>query len=149
MRWFSRAALATVAALSLQGCVLIPFVQAFKETGATEGDRKALLEPEARKFADAMVLGNKSLAATVVMPESWPSISKQIRSRNEEERVVETKLDDVQYSDEARKATVTVKVRYFQVPFYIVKLRIEEQHWEFTMGDGWKLRDFAEVVEEG
>lgn len=148
MRCVSRFLFAAGAAIVLQGCVLVPFLQAFKETGSTESDRMALLEPEARKFSDAMVLGNKQIAMTVVMPESWPTVSKQIRGRNEEERVVESKLDDVQYSEAARKATVTVKVRYFKVPFYIVKSRIEEQHWEFTMSDGWKLRDFA-ATEEG
>jgi len=145
---FSRFILSLAATALLSGCFIIPFVQAFKETGATEGDRMALLEPEARKFADAMVLGNKKLAMTVVMPESRSSISKLIRDRNEEERVVESKLDDVQYSEAARKATVTLKVRYYKVPFYVVKMRIEEQHWEFTMSDGWKLRDMAELDEE-
>lgn len=145
---FYRAILVVVAAVTFSGCFIIPFVQAFKETGATEGDRMALLEPEARKFADAMVLGNKQLAMTVVMPESRTTISKQIRGRNEEERVVESKLDDVQYTEAARKATVTLKVRYYKVPFYIVKSRLEEQHWEFSMSDGWKLRDMAGIEEE-
>lgn len=36
--------LAVVIPATLSGCVLVPFIQAFKEVGATEGDRMALLD---------------------------------------------------------------------------------------------------------
>lgn len=105
----------------------------------------ALLQPQAKKFSDAMMMGNKSLALAVVKPENRPTVVKQLRDKNEEERVVEAKVDDVQFQEDAWKATVTLKVKYYKVPFYIVESRYEEQQWEFSLSDGWQLREMSLV----
>jgi hypothetical protein len=114
-------------------------VNAFKQTGVAEGDRKALLAPEVKKFSDGISWGNKGVALDVVADESREAISKQLRGVGEEERVWECKVDDVIWTDDAYKAKVSVKVRYYKVPFYVVKTRIEEQRWEFSLAKGWKL----------
>jgi len=144
---FSRA-MGALVVMMLSGCIIVPFIQAFKETGATPADRMALLQPEAKKFSDAVVMGNKIAAMAFVLPESRSEVSKQIKGKNEDEKVVETRFDDVQWGEDAWNATVTMKVKYFKVPFYIVETRTEEQRWEFSMADGWKLRGFS-IVEEG
>lgn len=131
--------------LLLSGCIVIPFIQAFKETGATPADRMALLEPQAKKFSDAVVMGNKMSALKFVMPETRSEVAKQIKSKSDEERVVESKMDDVEWIDDATKATVTVKIKYYKIPYYIVESRIEQQHWEFSMSEGWQLRDMSIV----
>jgi hypothetical protein len=128
------------------GCVLVPFVNAFKQTGVAEGDRMALLAPEVKKFSDGIAWGNKTAALEVVADRSREVISKQIRDVGEEERIWECKVDEVAWSEDAYKAKVAVKVKYYKVPFYVVKTRIEEQRWEFSLATGWKLvdRSFSE-----
>jgi hypothetical protein len=133
--------------LLFSGCILVPFLQAFKETGATPADRRALLEPETKKFSDAMLMGRKMRALSLVLPESRDEISQQIKDIGEGERVVEAKVDDIQWDPDAWKATVFIKIKYYKVPYYIVESRMDEQHWEFSMSDGWKLRDMT--VAEG
>jgi len=138
--------LVVFAAIHSSGCVLVPFVNAFKQTGVAEGDRMALLAPEVKKFSDGIAWGNKTAALEVVADQSRETISKQMRSAGEEERIWECKVDEVAWSDNAYKAKVSVKVKYYKVPFYVVKTRIEEQRWEFSLATGWKLvdRSFAE-----
>lgn len=135
------------ASMSLSGCILVPFIQAFKETGATEADRMALLSDEVKKFNAAVVWGNKTEAMTFVAGESKLKLQSQFKDNSEDERIVETKVDSVEWGDAARTATVSVKVRYFRVPVYVVNVRKEEQQWQFTMSDGWKIKE--RVVNEG
>lgn len=142
-----RVLMSLTVSLLFSGCILVPFLQAFKETGATPADRRALLEPETKKFSDAMLMGRKMRALSLVLPESRDEISQQIKDIGEGERVVEAKVDDIQWDPDAWKATVFIKIKYYKVPYYIVESRMDEQHWEFSMSDGWKLRDMT--VAEG
>ena len=62
---------------TLSGCVLVPFIQAFKEVGATEGDRMALLDKEIKGFNAAIVWGNATEAANYVASESQLKLTSQ------------------------------------------------------------------------
>jgi hypothetical protein len=127
--------------LQVSGCVLVPFVQAFKETGLTEGDRMELLPPQLKKFSDARVFGNKSLAMALVASESQSEISKQLQDKPEQERIVKSQVDEIEWSDDARKARVVVKVESFTMSQLIVKTKKEQQRWEFSPGSGWLMTE--------
>ncbi len=128
---------------AFSGCLLVPFIEAFRQTGATENDRMTLLPPQVKKFTDAVGWGNRTEATSVVVPEYRKEISNQLKKLGEEERIVESKVEDVEWADSAFSAKVSVKVKYFLVPYYIVKSRIEEQQWVFSMAGGWKLKGRA------
>lgn len=134
------------ASMGLSGCVLVPFIQAFKEAGATEGDRMALLDKEVKGFNAAVVWGNHTEAAGYVAPESQLKLSSQFKDTSEEERIVDTKVTNVVWADSARDATVQVKTKFYRVPVYVVNTRTEEQHWVWGSGS-WKLVD--RTVNEG
>lgn len=131
---------------SVSGCMLVPFIQAFKEVGATEGDRMTLLNEEVKKFNAAVVWGNHTEAASYIAPESQLKLSSQFKDATEEERIVDSKVTDVVWADSARDAAVKVKTKFYRVPVYVVNTRIEEQHWLWTSG-AWKLVDRS--VKEG
>lgn len=131
---------------SLSGCVLVPFIQAFKEVGATEGDRMELLDKEIKGFNAAIVWGNNTEAASYVAPESQLKLSSQFKDTTEEERIVDTKVTNVVWGDGAREATVQVKTKFYRVPVYVVNTRTEEQRWIWNMGS-WKVVDRS--VREG
>lgn len=138
--------LAVVIPATLSGCVLVPFIQAFKEVGATEGDRMALLDKEIKGFNSAIVWGNHTEAASYVAPESQLKLASQFKDTTEEERIVDTKVTNVAWGDGAREATVQVKTKFYRVPVYIVNTRMEEQKWTWSTGS-WKLVD--RTVREG
>jgi hypothetical protein len=118
---------------------LVPFIQAFKEAGATEGDRKTLLAADVKKFCDAVIWGNRTEALSLVVDEARDPIGAQLRSAAEEEKIVDSKVDEIQWGDGALTAKAFVKVRFYKIPFYVVKTRVEEQHWEFASGSGWRM----------
>lgn len=134
------------ASTTLSGCVLVPFIQAFKEVGATEGDRMALLDKEVKGFNAAVVWGNHTEAAGYVAPESQLKLSSQFKDATDEERIVDTKVTNVAWADSAREATVQVKTKFYRVPVYVVNTRTEEQRWVWGSG-AWKLVD--RTVREG
>jgi len=131
---------------TLSGCVLVPFIQAFKEVGATEGDRMALLDKEVKGFNAAIVWGNHTEAASYVAAESQLKLAPQFKDTSEEERIVDTKVTNVVWADGAREATVQVKSKFYRVPVYVVNTRIEEQRWVWSTGS-WKIVDRS--VSEG
>lgn len=135
-----------IAAL-LNGCILAPFIGAFKSAGATEGDRKELLPTEVQRFTESVSFGNRSTALSFVLPDNRKQISEQLKKMGEEEKIFESKVDDIEWSDGAWNATVVLKTKFFRVPFYIVKTRTEEQKWDFSFSGGWKLRERS-VTEE-
>jgi hypothetical protein len=139
--------LGLIAALTVSGCVLVPFVQAFKETGLTEGDRMELLPPQLKKFADARMFGNKSLAMALVASESQAEISKQLQDKNEQERIVKSQVDEIEWIENARRARVVMKVESFTMSQLIVKTKKEEQQWEFSPVSGWLMTGRTEITE--
>ena len=138
-------ALALVVLSLCSGCVLVPFVQAFKESGFTENDRMALLGPQVKKFSDARMFGNKTEALALVATESQPEIAKQLNQSSEEERIVKSQIDHVEWIDDARKAKVTVRVDSYKVTRLVVNAVKEEQTWEFNPVAGWQLSARAEI----
>jgi hypothetical protein len=141
------AVLSCALVMSASGCVLVPFVQAFKEVGATEGDRMALLPEQIKKFNSAVVFGNRMEAMHYVSADSQEKVASELKDNAEEERIVDSKVNNVVWADSARQATVEIKVKYFKVPVYVVNTRVEEQRWAFSVGEGWKLTD--RTVREG
>lgn len=127
--------------MNLSGCIFVPFIDAFKKTGATEGDRMALLGPEVQRFSEAIGWGKKTEALSFVVDESKKDISVQLKKVGSEERVVDSKVDEVEWANDAYDAHVAVKVQYFLVPYYVVKTRTEQQHWVFSLASGWKLKE--------
>lgn len=125
---------------SLSGCVLVPFIQAFKEVGATESDRMTLLNQDVKSFNAAVVWGNHTEAAAFIAPESQLKLAGQFKDTSEEERIVDSKVSNVVWSDSARGAVVEVKTKFYRIPVYVVNTRIEEQRWTWTEGS-WKLVD--------
>ncbi len=126
-------------ACTCSGCVLVPFVNAFKQSGIAEGDRKELLAAEVKGFAEARTMDNVTVLQSYMADQNSYELAKSLRRSTEEEKVIESKIDDLRWSDDAYKASVFMKVRYYQIPYYIVKKRIEEQAWEFSLSRGWKL----------
>ena len=131
-------ACAVAVTISSSGCILVPFIQAFKDVGATEGDRMTLLNDEVKSFNSAIVWGNHTEAASFIAPESKLTITAQFKDTTEEERIVDSKVSNVVWSDSARGALVEVKTKFYRIPVYVVNTRVEEQRWAWT-GGSWKL----------
>ena len=84
-----------------------------------------------------------SQALEFVVPEERDRLREGIREhRMKKERIVESKVEDVIFDDDARTADVEMTIRYYRTPVYIVKDRLEVQKWSFVgVGTGWLLSE--------
>lgn len=107
--------------------------------GFSQADREKLLPGVVKKFQDALYWGSPNQAIEFVSADRRRDMMTQLSKDVDGIRIVESKIGAINYSEESRKATAEVTIKFFKVPFYIVTERIELQEWQFTLSDGWKL----------
>lgn len=129
-----------LSACFLQGCVLVPFIDAFKKTGVAESDRQAMLGSDVKKFTDALVWGSQMDALSMVQPEAQSEIAKQISTLGEGLKVVDAKVNNAVFTNDAYEAEVNLTLRFYESPYFVVKNQKESQKWVFSLSDGWKLK---------
>jgi hypothetical protein len=127
----------------LPGCFLVPFIDSFHKIGVTESDRQSLLGKSVKGFGDARYWGSYDVAVTFVDPDFLPNLQEFLKQTSDtNEKVVDSKITSVQYESNSWRAKVSVLVRAYRVPYYIVRDRHEEQNWKFDISRGqWRLTD--------
>jgi hypothetical protein len=140
--------LAFFTATFLCGCFLVPAYDSFRKTGVTESQRIDLLPQELKRFTEALYWGKPGEALAFVAAEHVDELREGFAVSRENIRVVESKVTDIRFNDGAQEADVQMTVRYYQIPFFVVKDRQEQQKWEFGLTDGWKLKA-REISERG
>lgn len=125
---------------SLAGCqVAVPFIDSFKQIGATEGDRVQLLAKSIKQFQDARYWDDQTVAMNFFLPDKRMELLQTLRRKQKDERIIESKVDDVTFTDDSKSAEVNVLVRSYKVPYYVVNERTERQTWKFSLSQGWQL----------
>lgn len=132
----------------LQGCVLAPLIQSYKQIGVSESDRQQLLQDSVKDFQRALYWGQAGEAVALTEEASQEELRKLIRTSRKSEKIVESKVDYVEFGDESMDAEVEVVVKYYKVPFYVVNERTERQKWNFSYSSGWKYVS-REIVDNG
>lgn len=128
------------------GCILVPAIDSFNKLGVAESDRQALLPQTLKKFQEQLYWGQRIEALKYAEEDSREAVAKALRPADEEQRIVESKIRGMDFTDNAYKAEVTIFTKFYKVPYYIVVQRIEKQSWRFSLSDGWKIT--AMEVEE-
>lgn len=140
LRRIYRGAAAAFLAAALSGCLLVPVIDGVKKIGVTKSDRMALLPERLEQFNQAMYWGRSDDALAYAVPESRPELVKSMREAAKfQERIVETRVDHIEFNDDGTAATVEVTVKAFRVPVYVVNDSPKQQRWEFSLADGWQL----------
>jgi hypothetical protein len=135
-----RILLGGVLLLGLSGCLLVPIVDGVKKIGVTKSDRMALLPDRVQSFNHAMYWGRSEDALAFALPESRPELMKSMKEAAKyQERIVETKVDFIDFDEDGTSATVDVTVKAFRVPVYVVNDTARRQRWVFSLTDGWQL----------
>lgn len=124
---------------TLSGCFLAPIIEGVSEMGATPSDREKLLAKDIKKFNEALYWGNPGRALAYTDDVARMTVSDQIKARRDTERIVESKVSNMEFEPSSYKANVEIQVKYYKIPYYLVTERTEVQDWEFFVGSGWKL----------
>ena len=111
--------------------------------------RRQMLNQDIGKFHRFTTRGQFDMAIRMVSPEAQADfIAKQEREKKKE-RVVEKEIEDVEFNSDSNEATVSVLVRYFKQPAYVVMERKEEEVWAYDTTEGWKWVKAEKVASEG
>jgi hypothetical protein len=87
-----------------------------------------------------MYWGRSQDALTFALPESRAELTRAMKEASKyQERIVETKVDNIEFDDDGTHATVEVTVRAFRVPVYVVNDSAKQQRWVFSLTNGWQL----------
>ncbi|MGI6680723.1 MAG: hypothetical protein ACOX3T_04490 [Bdellovibrionota bacterium] len=136
----------SVLVLCLDACVLVPFIDSYKQIGVSEGDRQALLPKTLKKFQDFVYWGQYSNALAFAKEDEVMNIRESLK-RYKEIKIVSMKVDDILFEDDSKKATVDIVVSYYKIPQYVVAKEKVREVWEFSLSD-WKIKERVMISEE-
>lgn len=125
--------------LTLPGCLLLPIIEGMHQMGVTSSDRQALLSRDMKLFQDALYWGSHDQAMAYTAESSREDVGNKLRAMRKSEKIVESQVESVNFSDESYTASVSVAVKYYSVPYYVVNERSEEQVWRFELPAGWRI----------
>ena len=112
---------------------------------AVVADRSAKVEQLDKRIKDfhaALYWGLSGVATGFVVPDKRSNYARTYSKRKKKEKVVDIEVDHVELVASGKNAVVSVTVRYFSSPSYVVHSREEEQNWVFERFDGgWFIED--------
>jgi hypothetical protein len=131
--------------LSSSGCILAPAIDSISKVGIRAADRENLFQKEFQKFHEARYWSDPLTATAFCVEAERVNCGNNFRKSAKNERVIESNIDSVEFVDESYTAIVEVRVKAYEIPYYVVKERIEKQRWTFTLTNGWKLEKYENV----
>ncbi len=126
--------------LTLSSCIILaPIIDSVQKAGLTESGRQGALATSIKDYHQALYWQRPNQALAFVRDDKREQLADQIVKGHKDERVVDSKVDYINWTNSSFEAEVDVVAKYYKSPFYIVHERIEKQQWEFSMVSGWKL----------
>ncbi len=127
--------------LCLSGCFLAPAIDSFNKLGVTKADRMQLLPVHVKRFNEALYWGRPDEALTYVADTHRTDIAKSLKDLKRSEKIMESNVEEVNFTEDAYAADIEVQVRYLSItrPTNVIQSRTERQNWQFSVSDGWQL----------
>ena len=132
----------------LSGCFLAPAIDSFNKLGVTKADRMQLLQVNVKRFNEALYWARPEEALTYVADTHRTDIAKSLKDLKRSEKIMESNVEEVNFTEDAYGADIEVQVRYLSItrPTNVIQSRTEKQNWKFSVSDGWQLVSRAELV---
>ncbi len=135
-----------VTSLTFSGCIFAPSIDSVNKAGITESGRKGTLDHAVKGFNTARFWENYPLANTYAADENMETLKVVLQEKRTEGRIVESKVENVSFYDDAYKAEVDVLQKIQSASTNLVNPQIEKQIWTFSIYNGWKLATFGEKL---
>lgn len=123
----------------LQGCFLASAIESIRQSGVTKDGRMSLLKQDMKKFSEALHWGDPQAAMYYVTEEGKQGVAESLEDLQGDVRVVESKVHNVQFDEDAFQANVKVSIKFYKIPFYVVNDLKQDQVWKFSHSGGWLL----------
>jgi hypothetical protein len=129
-------------ALLVSGCVLAPAIDAFSNLGVTSRDRTNLLERDVKNFHSSLYWNRYEDAFAYLAEDNREKLINELRTKRDNERVVDNRLDFVSFSQDFYEAKVEMIIRYHHLSTNLVQERREAQLWRWQ-NNRWRLVSVA------
>ena len=132
----------------LSGCFLAPAIDSFNKLGVTKADRMQLLPVNVKRFNEALYWARPEEALSYVADAQRADIAKSLKDLKRSEKIMESNVEEVNFTEDAYGADIEVQVRYLSItrPTNVIQIRTEKQNWKFSVSDGWQLVSRGELV---
>ncbi len=130
----------------LEGCIFAPLLDSISKTGVRKTDRQAILSEQAARFHDALYWGNVNDTLSFVVPEKRSHLEPILKGFTKNRRVIDAKAEDLDFSEDSYSAVVSVRLRSYKIPYYVVEDKIQIEKWVFSLSDNWMLEDITEEL---
>jgi hypothetical protein len=116
------------------GCVVLaPIIETYRGLGISSSDRMALLDERVKVFHDAIYWGRSQHIVQYADKSVRAELLERARASRQNVKLIESKIDFVEFNDDIDEATVDVLVKFYKIPFYVVNERLERQTWKFVL----------------
>lgn len=126
--------------ISFNACFVTPLVDSFKGMGVTKSDREELINKTIKHFYANLRTNNYVHITQFLAKERKDALLRELRMRRKVEKLVDGKIDVIEFNEDSHQAEVEVLVKYYEAPFFVLNERIEKQIWKFVGSQsGWRL----------
>ncbi len=128
--------------VSFSSCAILAITaESFRKAGLTTESRKELLPSFVVRFSDAMSLFDATRALAFSTEEYKPELRARLLKEREKVKVIGNEVILTEYNDDATRAEVSVKSKFYRIPVYVAEEKMEKQIWIYDGGGVWKLDD--------
>lgn len=110
----------------------------YSNVTANASTRRQMLQTKLTQFHRQTTRGQFDIAIESVSKDAQETFISKLEREKKKERVVEKEVDDVVFNEQSDAATVSVLVRFFKQPGYVVLERKESEEWAYDTTEGWK-----------
>lgn len=121
--------------LSFQGCILVPFFNAYNEAGLTPETRKGKFPKQLRLFTNNLAMSSSINLAKFIHPQNRREVMAKLNQPDR--KIVDVQVNYVDFNEDATEANVDLTIKGYKVPFYVVKETVQHSKWKYD-GD-WLL----------
>lgn len=105
---------------------------------AMGGTQTELLHETVNRYTQALYWGSPEEAARYVAPERLGEFYVDFKNLRKSEKLVDSVIEDVRSLPNGQMS-VSLAVRYYRIPTYLIESRVEDQIWEFRRyAGGWR-----------
>ena len=137
-----------IASFFMSGCLIVGPLQELSDVFASDRDKIVMFTDTVNAYRRAIHGRKIHNASAYVSDDALSDFMALHSNKRKKEKLVDYEIQDVQFADGNSEATVEVEVRYYKVPHFMIKTRVERERWEYhRLTGGWRL-EAVNVPEE-
>jgi hypothetical protein len=146
--FITRLLIISLSLFALTSCAFVALsFESVRRSGLTADSRKQLLPEFLSGFVEAITVTDATRALAYASEDFKPELRNRLIKNRGKIKVIDNEIVLSEFSDDARRAEITVQHKFYRIPVYIAEEKLEKQIWIYDGAGVW-LIDGIEVVDE-